>query len=97
MFENLLSEQELDQLNDQETSDVVTAFEAMKNMMDKFKEFCDSCQDTWKIQEIPAPVRQRLITLDQHNQQRYQQMYNLMKKYASDMKHTEIKDPKNGS
>lgn len=70
--------------------DTQTAFMVMKDMMEKFKEFCDCCESAWKVQEIPAALRQRLITLDQHNQDRYQKMYLMIQKYADQMKKTKV-------
>lgn len=98
-FDTLLEEMGgVDPLDDQlDTSgmseDDKTAFQVMKELMVKFKDFCDYCEYAWKIQEIPAPVRQRLITMDQINQDRYQKMYLLLQKYAEEMKGAYIKNP----
>ena len=70
----------------------MTAFCVVKEMMTKFKEFCDVCERAWKVQEIPAPLRQRLITMDQYNQDRYQKLYLMIQKYAEQMKQATIRD-----
>lgn len=101
-FHNLLEEMEdgdidIDPLHseldddDDVNEDTQTAFMVIKDMMEKFKDFCDCCENAWKIQEIPAPLRQRLITLDQHNQERYQKMYLMIQKYAEQMKKAKLK------
>lgn len=70
-----------------------SAFLVMKELMKRFKHFCDHCEYAWKVQEIPAPLRQRLISLDQHNQEKYQKMYVLIQKYAEQMKNSHIREP----
>jgi hypothetical protein len=77
-----------------EDENLQTAFHKMKELMATFKAFCDSCEQTWKVQEIPAALRQRLITLDQANQERYQKLYLLIQKYAEEMKGAYIRTPK---
>jgi hypothetical protein len=71
-----------------------TSFHIMKDLMSKFKDFCDCCENAWKVQEIPAALRQRLITLDQMNQDRYQKLYVLIQKYADQMHNSYIRSPK---
>lgn len=96
--EAILREQEIDPLDD-ELSDTAgldpdekTAFQVMKDLMSTYKDFCDACENAWKIQEIPGPIRQRLITLDQNNQEKYQKLYQLMQKYVDQMKGAVIKN-----
>jgi hypothetical protein len=101
-YEDMIQEEE-DKLKDPleailtgdepDDEDVQTAFTIMKGVMDKYKDFCDACEGAWKVQEIPALLRQRLIALDQSNQERYQKMYVLMQRYAEDMKNAYIKTP----
>ena len=107
VFESMLDEEEatlkelemakepLDvELDDHEgQEDLETAFAVMKELMARFKNLCDYCEYAWKIQEIPAPLRQRLITLDQHNQDKYQKMYVMIQKYADQMKQAHIREP----
>ena len=104
-FDNLLDELEdiekgvgdkdamLDDVLDKEgvSQEVETAFSVMRDLMKKFKDYCECCEFAWKIQEIPAPLRQRLITLDQLNQDKYQKLYLLMQKYANEMRRAEIR------
>ena len=78
-----------------DTEEQETAFMVMQELMDKFKDFCDSCERAWKVQEIPAALRQRLISIDQHNQERYQKLYLLIQKYAEEMKGAAIRGPNN--
>jgi hypothetical protein len=71
---------------------IITSFEVMKEVMDAFKVFCDKVEMAWKIQEIPHTLRQRLITLDQLNQERYQKLYLMIQKHAEEMKSLKLKD-----
>ena len=70
-----------------------TSFHIMKELMAKFKDFCDCCENAWKVQEIPAALRQRLITLDQLNQDKYQKLYVMIQKYADEMRNSYIRSP----
>ena len=78
----------LDYSGDDES--VATAFTVMKDLMDSFKAFCDKTEMAWKIQELPATLRQRLITIDKMNQDKYQQMFLWVQKYAQQMKQTKV-------
>lgn len=83
-----------DELEDYEgEEDIETAFTVMKCLMDKYKDFCDYVQNAWKMQEIPHILRQRLITLDQHNQDKYQKLYLMINKYKDEMKGSNIRSP----
>jgi len=73
--------------------DTETAFMVIQTLMTKFKDLCDHTEIAWKVQEIPAPLRQRLITLDQANQERYQKLYIMIQKYADQMKKSYIRKP----
>ena len=75
-------------------ADEVTVYFVMKRLMDKYKDFCDECELLWRVPELPATLRQRLIALDGLNQDRYQKMYLLVKKYANDMQNIYIRNPK---
>jgi hypothetical protein len=72
-----------------------SAFHVMKDLMSKFKDFCDCCENAWKVQELPAALRQRLITLDQLNQDKYQKLYVMIQKYADEMRNSYIRSPGN--
>lgn len=91
----LLLKLNLDKKEDDLEDAIDSAFSVMKNLMDTFKAFCDACEGAWKIQEIPAPLRQRLITLDQHNQDKYQKLYSMVQKYADQMRQAHIRGPGN--
>jgi len=83
--------EELDDMGvDEMEADPETAYEVVKNLMGSFKAFCDACEAAWKIQEIPAPLRQRLISLDQHNQEKYQKLYLLVQKHKDYMKNAKL-------
>lgn len=95
-FEAMIEEAEYDPL-EQELGDhdgaenLETAFSVMSNLMDRFKDFCDACEKAWKIQEIPPSLRQRLITIDKDNQDRYQKLYLMFQKHAGQMKEAQIR------
>ena len=83
-----------DELEDYEGEEQIeTAFTVMKALMDKYKDFCEYVQNAWKMQELPAALRQRLITLDQHNQDKYQKLYLMIQKYKEQMKGSNIRSP----
>lgn len=72
--------------------DISTAFEVMKSVMDSFRDFCEKVEMAWKIQELPATLRQRLITIDNNNQILYQKLYLMIQKYAEEMRDSKLKE-----